>query len=144
MRLHWRWAAIGYVADAPGIREFGLAGLRKDELAQHYPETVMRGLDCRFADCMHTDEPGCVVGTAVGGGARHPVAGPLGGLSKSTPSATVDNYACCLRTISRARACIDKVIASHRVTAGCCCWLLHEAVSSFREKPRTDVTFGTG
>jgi ribosome biogenesis GTPase len=58
----------GSVIDTPGIREFGLSGLRKADLAQHYPEIVALGRECRFADCTHTDEPGCAVRAAVGGG----------------------------------------------------------------------------
>jgi ribosome biogenesis GTPase len=55
----------GYVVDTPGIREFGLNGLRQDELIQHYPEIrAICGL-CRFGDCSHTHEPGCAVKAAV-------------------------------------------------------------------------------
>jgi ribosome biogenesis GTPase len=55
----------GYVVDTPGIREFGLSGLRKSELAQFYPEIVAVAGDCRFGDCSHSHEPGCAVQAAV-------------------------------------------------------------------------------
>jgi ribosome biogenesis GTPase len=51
----------GYVADTPGIREFGLSGLRQDDLVRHYPEIAALEPGCRFADCTHTHEPGCAV-----------------------------------------------------------------------------------
>jgi len=54
----------GYVADTPGIREFGLAGLTRRELVSFFPEiAAMQG--CRFADCAHLREPGCAVRAAV-------------------------------------------------------------------------------
>ena len=58
----------GFVVDTPGIREFGLAGLGKRDLAQYYPEIVALGIDCRFSDCCHIDEPGCAVRAGVGQG----------------------------------------------------------------------------
>jgi ribosome biogenesis GTPase len=54
----------GFVADTPGIREFGLAGLTRQELLRFYPELVAIA-GCRFADCLHIDEPGCAVRVAV-------------------------------------------------------------------------------
>jgi ribosome biogenesis GTPase len=55
----------GFVVDTPGIREFGLSGLRRAELARFYPEmTAVQG-GCRFSDCSHLHEPGCAVRTAV-------------------------------------------------------------------------------
>ena len=55
----------GFVVDTPGIREFGLSGLRRAELARFYPEmTAMEG-GCRFNDCSHLHEPGCAVQAAM-------------------------------------------------------------------------------
>jgi ribosome biogenesis GTPase len=54
----------GYVVDTPGIREFGLSGLRKHELAQFYPEIETAAGGCRFGDCSHQHEPGCAVQAA--------------------------------------------------------------------------------
>ena len=55
----------GFVADTPGIREFGLSGLQRAELARFYPEmTALQG-SCRFSDCSHLHEPGCAVQAAV-------------------------------------------------------------------------------
>lgn len=55
----------GFVVDTPGIREFGLNGLRRSELASFYPETIALAHRCRFGDCSHMREPGCAVITAV-------------------------------------------------------------------------------
>lgn len=55
----------GYVADTPGIREFGLSGLQRSELAQFYPEIATAGRRCRFANCAHLSEPGCAIQEAV-------------------------------------------------------------------------------
>jgi ribosome biogenesis GTPase len=62
--LH-RLAAGGFVVDTPGIREFGLAGLRKRDLAGFYPELAALKGRCQFEDCSHTREPGCAVKLAV-------------------------------------------------------------------------------
>jgi len=51
----------GFVVDTPGIREFGLAGLRRVELTAFYPEIARLEAQCRFGDCSHTHEPGCAV-----------------------------------------------------------------------------------
>ena len=53
----------GFVVDTPGVREFGLAGLRRRQLAGFYPEIASLAPGCRFNDCAHLDEPGCEVST---------------------------------------------------------------------------------
>ncbi len=60
-------AAGGFVADTPGIREFGLAGLKPADLLRFYDEFAAAG-PCEFANCSHTAEPGCAVKAAVRGG----------------------------------------------------------------------------
>jgi ribosome biogenesis GTPase len=54
----------GQVVDTPGIREFGLSGLRRSELVRFYPEITAIG-GCRYADCSHIHEPGCAVRVAL-------------------------------------------------------------------------------
>ncbi len=51
----------GYVADTPGIREFGLAGLTLGELPIYFPEIDALAANCRFSNCAHLEEPGCAV-----------------------------------------------------------------------------------
>jgi ribosome biogenesis GTPase len=59
----------GQVIDTPGIREFGLAGLRRGELLRFYPEIAAVAGRCRFKDCSHSHEPECAVKEAVQQGA---------------------------------------------------------------------------
>lgn len=54
----------GRVVDTPGIREFGLSGLRRSELVHFYPE-IAAVTGCRYADCSHMHEPGCAVRVAL-------------------------------------------------------------------------------
>jgi ribosome biogenesis GTPase len=57
-----------FVVDTPGIREFGLGGLRQSELTRFFPEIRAVAYNCRFDDCSHTHEPGCAVKEAVHNG----------------------------------------------------------------------------
>ncbi len=54
----------GMVIDTPGMREIGLLD---DEggIDGTFPEIAALAPDCRFRDCTHTGEPGCVVASAV-------------------------------------------------------------------------------
>ena len=54
----------GYVADTPGIREFGIAGLTLGELPMYFPEIDSLAADCRFSNCAHLEEPNCAVRAA--------------------------------------------------------------------------------
>jgi ribosome biogenesis GTPase len=56
-----RLEAGGAVVDTPGIREFGLSGLHRPELAHYFPEIMALAPGCRFADCTHLNEPDCAV-----------------------------------------------------------------------------------
>ena len=58
----------GRIIDTPGLREFALMDIPKNELGHFFPE--MRALinDCQFNDCMHIEEPGCAVKAAVNDG----------------------------------------------------------------------------
>lgn len=51
----------GKIIDTPGIREFGITDIGKEELSHYFPE--MRELlhDCQFNNCIHINEPGCAV-----------------------------------------------------------------------------------
>ena len=62
----------GYVADTPGIREFGLAGLTLGELPLYYPEIDELASECRFSDCSHLEEPECAVRSAEADGSISP------------------------------------------------------------------------
>ena len=51
----------GYIIDTPGIRGFGIVDIPKAELATHFPEMRTWAPQCRFANCIHINEPGCAV-----------------------------------------------------------------------------------
>jgi ribosome biogenesis GTPase len=55
----------GRIIDTPGIREFGLVDISKQELSHYFPE--MRDLiqDCQFNNCLHMNELDCAVKLAV-------------------------------------------------------------------------------
>ncbi len=55
----------GKIIDTPGMREFGIVDIEKQELSHYFPE--MRALlnDCQFNNCLHINEPGCAIKNAV-------------------------------------------------------------------------------
>jgi ribosome biogenesis GTPase / thiamine phosphate phosphatase len=60
------------IIDTPGMREFGLMDISKQELSGYFPEMrALAGL-CQFNNCLHLAEPGCAVKQAVGEGRIHP------------------------------------------------------------------------
>ena len=58
----------GYVADTPGVREFGLHDFAPEDLAESFLEFVPFIGKCRFSDCRHIHEPDCAVKAAVESG----------------------------------------------------------------------------
>jgi len=59
----------GKIIDTPGIREFGLVNIKKQELSHYFPEMRTLINECQFNNCLHTNEPGCAVKQAVADGA---------------------------------------------------------------------------
>lgn len=55
----------GYIIDTPGIKEFGIIDIEKNELGHFFPEIRDRMNDCKFNSCLHVNEPGCAVIKAV-------------------------------------------------------------------------------
>lgn len=51
----------GHIIDTPGVREFGLVDIEKEELAHYFPEMRKKMNDCQFNNCMHIEEPNCAV-----------------------------------------------------------------------------------
>lgn len=58
----------GRIIDTPGIRELGLGPITRAELVAAFPEFDTKG--CRFADCLHREEPDCAA-VREAGGARY-------------------------------------------------------------------------
>lgn len=58
-------AAGGRVIDTPGMREFGLVDISRQELSHYFPEMARLITECQFNNCLHINEPGCAVKDAV-------------------------------------------------------------------------------
>ena len=74
----------GALIDSPGIREFGLWHLSREEVEAGFSEFRAIHGNCKFRDCRHRQEPGCAVLAAVAEGSismhrlesyRHIIAG---------------------------------------------------------------------
>lgn len=57
--------AGGKLIDIPGIKGFGLIDMEPAEIGHYFPEIFNHATECRFADCLHRNEPGCAVRLAV-------------------------------------------------------------------------------
>ena len=55
----------GDLIDSPGVREFGLWHLEPDEVTQAFVEFRPFLGGCKFRDCKHGDDPGCIIKEAV-------------------------------------------------------------------------------
>lgn len=55
----------GAIIDTPGIREFGIIGIDKNDLCFYFKEFDKYYEECKFIPCTHTHEPGCKVKEAV-------------------------------------------------------------------------------
>ena len=54
----------GYVVDTPGIRTFDLWDIAPPDLEKYFVEFQPYLDQCRYRDCLHTDEVGCAVAAA--------------------------------------------------------------------------------
>lgn len=61
----------GSIIDTPGMREFGLVDVTREELSHYFPEMRKYIGQCQFNDCIHINEPGCAVKAAVAAGDIH-------------------------------------------------------------------------
>lgn len=57
--------AGGALIDSPGVRDFALPPLGPVELQSGYPEFADFAGKCKFNNCTHQHEPGCVIKSAV-------------------------------------------------------------------------------
>ncbi len=55
----------GQIIDTPGMREFGLVNISRQELSHYFPEMCRLINECQFNNCLHINEPGCAVRKAV-------------------------------------------------------------------------------
>ncbi len=61
----------GRIIDTPGVREFGLVDISRQELSHYYPEMRELIQECQFNNCLHVNEPGCAIKEAVLSGKIH-------------------------------------------------------------------------
>ena len=61
----------GKIIDTPGMREFGLVDLSKQELSHYFSEMKPLLQACQFNNCLHYNEPGCAIKKAVQEGRIH-------------------------------------------------------------------------
>lgn len=64
----YHFSTGGDLIDSPGIREFGLWHLEQDEVTEAFVEFRSHLGGCKFRDCKHLDDPGCVLREAVENG----------------------------------------------------------------------------
>ncbi len=55
----------GFIIDTPGIKGFGTVDMNPEEISHYFTEIFKFSHNCRFNNCMHTNEPGCAVREAV-------------------------------------------------------------------------------
>jgi ribosome biogenesis GTPase / thiamine phosphate phosphatase len=61
----------GKIIDTPGMREFGLVDIPRQELSHYFPEMARLINDCQFNNCLHINEPGCAIKKALEEGRIH-------------------------------------------------------------------------
>lgn len=54
------------IIDTPGIKELGLSEIEDEELSHYFPEMREFLGQCKFHNCLHTNEPGCLIKEKVG------------------------------------------------------------------------------
>ena len=61
----------GRIIDTPGMREFGLVDIEKQEVSHYFPEMRDRLNGCQYNNCLHVNEPDCAIKDAVAKGEVH-------------------------------------------------------------------------
>lgn len=54
-----------YIIDTPGIKDFGIVEFEKDNISMYFPDIRKYAGQCKFNNCKHIDEPGCMVLKAI-------------------------------------------------------------------------------
>lgn len=55
----------GYLIDTPGIKGFGVVDFEPNEITDYFPEFFALKGNCKFHNCLHTNEPKCAVKKAL-------------------------------------------------------------------------------
>ena len=61
----------GKIIDTPGMREFGIVNIDKQEISHYFPEMKVLINECQFNNCLHIEEPGCAIKKALDEGRIH-------------------------------------------------------------------------
>lgn len=61
----------GLLIDMPGMRELGMLGV-SEGIDDSFADIKAHSMNCRFADCTHTGEPGCAIQSAITQGELDP------------------------------------------------------------------------
>ena len=56
------------IIDTPGIKGFGVVDIEKEELSGYFAEFSILKKNCKFNNCLHTNEPQCAVKSALEAG----------------------------------------------------------------------------
>lgn len=59
-QMHF-WSFGGAVIDTPGVREFAMIDVEKEEIQHYFPEIFRKKEECKYHNCMHINEPKCAV-----------------------------------------------------------------------------------
>ena len=61
------------IIDTPGIKEMGFLNMEPMDVAHNYPEIFEKSAHCKYANCLHLNEPHCAVKEAVEQEIIHPL-----------------------------------------------------------------------
>lgn len=59
-QMHF-WKFGGSVIDTPGVREFAMIDVEREDIQHFFPEIFVLGRKCKFHNCLHINEPKCAV-----------------------------------------------------------------------------------
>ncbi|PSL05781.1 ribosome small subunit-dependent GTPase A [Cecembia rubra] len=62
----------GFLIDTPGIKEFGILDIEEQELSHYFVEMRQYLGQCKYNNCKHINEPGCIVLEKLEEGYIHP------------------------------------------------------------------------
>lgn len=63
----------GRIIDTPGIKELGFLNMKPIEVPHNFPEIFALSPQCKYANCLHINEPNCAVKAAVEVEEIHPI-----------------------------------------------------------------------
>ena len=53
------------IIDTPGIKDFGMVQTEPNQVSHYFPEMKSRLAQCKYSNCLHTEEPDCQIIKAV-------------------------------------------------------------------------------